>query len=549
MTFLKKIMTLVGVLFLIFPIRAALAVELEVQGEGRAEISQNLMEVQTIAKKNAVKQAVSMAVRKVIGSEAMDNPKIKLKFDDIVSQFNVYKVKQSETSRKEGSQYVTTITAILDDVKFRQTLSDMGAAINTTTVRSSAILTLMDEFFTTPSDLANPAPLREVTVYKYDHDTNSSEKDTLATKSSLAKSSAQAASDIGSVDLKASSKGSLSASNKESASQSNSSSAGITGFASGSVKASGEYSNKGSVDAKNDDRLAVDAKYDKRSTASSASAQKSSLDYGHFASASDSEHEFFTNIKEYQPKNGIPDRQNFTLKALQSSYQTYDIKILDNDRFRSKFFKDQSITIDKMENSKELDNYVKFAREEARADFFSIGSAIIVDRGADLNTGKMVCDGMVAIKVYSTADGEVIASGALTESASGNSNDQCRTTVADKIGVALGNIVSNKIQEYWKKRQMYGREYTVLLTGDIPRAIRSQFTAALSKVAGVTNVVQRKAEPGLTEYVLSYNGESALGDAILDNVATNSSIAATFNNYDAVVDGTFVKLYPTAPKK
>jgi len=63
----------------------------------------------------------------------------------------------------------------------------------------------------------------------------------------------------------------------------------------------------------------------------------------------------------------------------------------------------------------------------------------------------MVCDGMVAIKVYSTADGEAIASGALTESASGNTNDQCRTNVAEKIGVGLGNVVSNKIQEYWKK--------------------------------------------------------------------------------------------------
>jgi len=95
---------------------------------------------------------------------------------------------------------------------------------------------------------------------------------------------------------------------------------------------------------------------------------------------------------------------------------------------------------------------------------------------------------------------------------------------------------------------MYGREYTVLLTGEVPRSVRSQFTATLSKVAGITNVVQRKSEPGLTEYVLSYNGEPAIGDAILDQMAANTAIATTFNNYDAAVDGTTVKLYPSVKK-
>lgn len=570
---LKKLSLVVGFIIItcLIASRPVQAVEIEVQGEGRADISENFIEVQNLAKKNAVKQAVTMAVRKVLGSDAMQNPKIQDKFDDIVSQFNIYKVKQSETSHKEGTQYVTTVVAILDDVKFRQTVSDLGAAINTAKVRSSAILTLMDEFFTTPSDLKNPQPLREVTVYQYDHDANSSEKDTLSTKSSSAKSSAKSSSDIGSTNVKASSatslkasneeKGSLKAKNDESASYSGKSSANIAGqggSASASDSANAKYSQKGSVnakhsqkssvDARTDDRLEVDAKHDKRKASSSASSQKQSLDYGHFASASESEHEFFTNIKEYQPKNGIPDKQNFTLKSLQSSYQTYDIKILDNDRFRSKFFKDQAVSIDKMENSEELDKYVKFARDEARADFFSIGSAIIVDRGSDANTGKMVCDGMVAIKVYSTSDGEAIASGALTESASGNTNDQCRTNVAEKIGTGLGNVVSNKIQDYWKKRQMYGREYTVLLTGEIQRSVRSQFTATLSKVSGITNVTQRKSEPSLTEYVLSYNGEPAIADAILDTMVANATIAATFDNYDATVDGTTVKLFPAGKK-
>jgi hypothetical protein len=566
-----KIMIIAGFCLFLSGVKTQ-AVEIPVQGEGRAEISENFNEVQTLARKNAIRQVVTMAVRKVLGSDAMDNPKVQQRFDEIVSQFNVYKIKQSETSHREGNQYVTSVMAILDDKIFQQTVSDLGVAINTAMVRSSAILILMDEFFNIPSDLINPSPIREVTVLQYDHDIDSTEKDTLSAKSSASKSSAKSSSDIGATSVKASSagslqakneeKGSLSAKNKESASYSGNSSANVHGR-DGSVSAAGQesakysqkgsmdakYSQKGSIDARNDDRYASDSKHDKRKAATSSSSQKESLDYRHFASASDNEHLFFSNVKEYQPKNGIPDKQNFTLKAIQSSYQDSDIKILDNDRFRSKFFKDQVVSIDMMENSAELDKYVKFARDEAHADFFSIGTANIVDRGMDPNSDKSVCDGMVTIKVYSTSDGEAIASGIMTESASGNSNDQCRTTVAGRIGKELGEVISKKIQEYWKKRQMYGREYTVLLSGEIPRSVRSQFTASLSKVSGITNVVQRKSEPGMVEYVLSYNGQVAIGDAILDQMGANSSIAATFNNYDAAVDGTLVKLFPANQKK
>lgn len=573
MRVLANRMARVGALAALFSTTAlpAGAVEIQVQGEGHSQISADFAQVQLSARNAAIKKAVSMAVVKVLGADALDNPKVQQRFDDIVSQYNVYKVKQTENSRREGNDYVTSVVVILDDVKFRQTVSDLGVALNTAKVRSKAILTLMDEFFTTPSDLVNPAPLREVTVYKYDHDQSAMENDTLDAKSSSAQSSSRASSDIGATSVRASSTGSvqakdessasLKAKNKESGSYSANASgkiAGPDGSASASGSVGAKYAQQGSVDArqnqkssldsKHDDRLAVDSKRDKRSAAKSSSSQKESLEMGHFASASDSEHEFFTNIKEYQPKNGIPSDKSYTLESLQDAYQTYDIKVLANDRLRSQFFKGRAISIEQMEKSEELDQYMKFAKD-AQADFFSIGSAIIVDRGTDPNTGKSVCDGMVAIKVYSTFDSEAIASGALTESSSGSGNDQCRVAVAKRIGSELGKVISNKIQEYWKKREMYGTEFTVLLTGDIPRAVRSQFTGALNGVAGITNVRQRRMEPGLVEFIISYNGQSPIGDAILDQMDKTPSIAAVFGGYEAAVDGTSVKLYPNTAKK
>ncbi len=372
--------------------------------------------------------------------------KVQQKFEEVLSQINVFKVKQNDTARKEGNIYIVNTVLIFDETKFRQLLSDMGIALGTTVVRSSAIITLMDEFFTTPSDLQTSAPLTEITVYKSDRDAKYKEGEALSTKNIKSKAVSAQEQGVGSVDA--------------------------------------------------------------------ASLKKNTLKYGSFVNASDNEHEFFTNIKVYQPKNNIPDKQNFTIKALQSAYQTYDIRILDNDLFRSKYFNDRAITIDKLENSADLAKYIKFSRDEAKADFFSVGSSIIVERGKDPSIDKFVCDGMVALKVYLTLDSEAIASGALTESASGNSPDQCRANVAKKIGENLGFVISNKIQDYWKKRQMYGMEYVVILTCNFPPMARIQFTNTIKNTQGVTNVKPRTAEPGKYEFILSYNGNDPLADAL-----------------------------------
>lgn len=544
----------------------AVALEMEVQGEGRADIPEkgNFVEVQAKAQSEAIKNLVAMALKKVIGPDAMEDPKVQEKYKDIVSQFNTYKVKQKDSPRKEDNQYVVTTVAVIDDAKFRELVSSMGIAYNTATVRSSAIMTIMDEFFTTPTDMQTDRPLREMTVYSRDIDANYKEKETFADHKTAKSFSALKASDAGSSSVRASSIGSLSGKNEESDSlkAKNSASGSYSGKASASeggmfgasvnakesVKASektsldAKHKQKSSIDAKYDDRIAVDQKHDKRIDAKAASSKNSSVKYGHFVDASSSDHEFFTHIKEYQPHNVGPDRQNFTVKSMQSAFQIYDIRILDNDMFKSKYFGDEPITLEKLENSSKLSYYVKAARDEARADFFSIGSSIIVDRGRSENTGAFGCDGMVAVKVYSTGDGEAIASGTLTESASGSSPDQCRAAVAEKIGTGLGTVISNKVQEYWKKRQMYGSEYIVLLTGNLPRPVRNQFSATLNQVTGVTNVKQRKQEPGLVEYVLSFNGTDELSESIFAKLDV-SAVAATFSDYDVIKDGNVVKFY------
>ncbi len=49
-----------------FIINSALAIEIEVQGEGRAEITQDIASVQYNAKKEAIRNAVTMAVNRLL---------------------------------------------------------------------------------------------------------------------------------------------------------------------------------------------------------------------------------------------------------------------------------------------------------------------------------------------------------------------------------------------------------------------------------------------------------------------------------------------------
>ncbi|HOS04866.1 MAG TPA: hypothetical protein PK966_02230 [Syntrophorhabdaceae bacterium] len=508
------------------------AVEIEVQGEGKVKITQDISSVQYKAKKEAINKAITMAINKILGADAINNPKVQQKFDEIISQTSVYTIRQTDTPNRDGDLYIVNTKMTLDETKFRKLISDMGIALGTSVVRQSAIITIVDEFFTTPSDLNNPSPLREVTVYKRDRDSKYKEGEALSAK----------ASDDRSLSKKNQESASLSAKEKGSASYSEKSSGRIStvdGSASGRASADAKYSQSASVDAKHSQKSSLDA----------ASSKRSSLNYGHFVDASSSDHEFFTNIKEYQPKDpkGTASKNNATLAALQSSFQTYDIKILENSIFRSKFFGNQVITIDKLENSADLANYAKYAKTDAKADFFAIGTSVIVDRGINQNTNTNFCDGMVTVRVYATTDSESIASGALTESASGSSPDQCRVTVAKKIGEGLGRVISNKIQDYWKARQMYGAEFIVVLVGDFRPMERIQFTETLKKVDGVKGVKLRSSEPGKCEFVITYGGSDPLSDAIYMQAAL-SPIANKFSNYDFVTDGNQIIFQPIVAK-
>jgi len=267
--------------------------------------------------------------------------------------------------------------------------------------------------------------------------------------------------------------------------------------------------------------------------------------YGKFSDMSGKEEEFIQTIVEFAPKNPAVENLNYTQPALVDAFLTYDIRSIDNDVFKSKFFKDKSITADKLSNSQELASYVKFAKNQAKADYFAIGVSYITDTGISNSTGKNNATGTVFLKIYSTHDNEVIASGSFAEFASGSSADQARANVARKIGNELGKTLSKKIQDYLKKRTMYGSEYVVQFLGDIKPMDRIIITKTIKSIEGVSAVNLRITDQTKIEYVVTYSGEEELADSIFLNIS-ETKLADKFSNYDYKISGNIITFIPNS---
>ncbi|MCM1338460.1 MAG: hypothetical protein NC191_02175 [Muribaculaceae bacterium] len=417
--------------------------------------------VVTTARERADLDAINILIKRTLGADALDNPEVSSKLNELCSQVNTF-ANKTYTGEVIDNNYIAKVKMTVDDAEFRELISDLGLAINTAQVRSKSILIVMDEFFAAPSDMHSNVLTREVTTYDYKYN----EKDKQTTKASAKYSDSEK------------------------------SAAGYSGY-------------YGAAGAK------------------SVSNTNASLNYGNYKDYSKNESEFFQNIKEYAPRNPVAQNINLTKPELVKALK--DIRTIDEQMFKSKYFKGRPISSDQLQNSEELVKYIKFAQEDAKADYFGIGVSYITDRGVHESTGERAADGVVFMVIYSTQDGNVIASGEYHDSALGNTADDARAKVANKIGNGLGNELSKQIQKYYNKRNMYGNEYIVEIRGNFLPIERININKAVKNTAGIDNVVIRNSDNTKIEYVLNYKGKDAIGDCLFMQLI---DVSAKFNNYN-----------------
>lgn len=472
------------------------AQEIEVSGEGRAAVTSDIVSVQNAARESAKRAAVEAAMRKVLGPEVLDNPKVAPKVPNIVSQFESFKIDEKWKPSRIGNDYIMTLVLKFDDKKFRTLLSDEGVAVNTSTVRGATILTIMDEFFTTATNMR--APLLEVTEFNHKASGQFADKE----RASSEHKESEAARD------KAAYRSTRAGSEKAAAYDAyGGRAASRQGYASDAGSRDKQYSHKESDKAQ----------------------------YARDTKAKFNESTSFRHVVKYQPPSTTPAKVNFTLNAMKAQFQDYDIKVLDNMLLRSKYFGNKPITLDQLENSAELARYVEAAKKDksVNADFIMVGNTIITDDGKNPNTGQSICAGMVTVKTVSATTSEDIAAGSAAETASGINPDQCRTNVANKLSENLGRELSARIQNYWKKRNTYGQEYTVTLVGNLTMMTKSLFFNAFKKTPGFEDARQRSSSGNEYQVVVVYKGSDPIDMA----VASTLMQYPAFANADSRVDG------------
>lgn len=488
----------------------ALAEVLNFSGEGKAPITPNISETRAESLRLAKRAAIIAAVNKMNGPTASNDPKVQEAIEKIVVQIGDDKIADQTNAKDAANNFVTRLTIRMDDLEFRKLLQDQGIA--STADRNFPILIVMDEFFSTPTD--NNKPLRELVEYSHDK-TDTAESSLAAAESS---SSANSSSSKSAYDGAANYAGS----------RSSSGSVGGYGY-DGGYSASGRQSASASGSSREKSANASDS-----SSQASASA---SLDAKSFDQKKDLVN--YKKLIEYQPQNVGPSDKNLTYTAIVREAMKYDLRLLDNDKFRSKYFTGKPMTIQELQNSSELSRYVDAARDN-KADYFMVGNTIIQNSG--MKDGQYVCSGQVTIKAYSTEDGSILTADTRGETAIGINPDDCRGNVANKLAGFVGATVGSSIKDFTRQREVSGREFNIQLVsllGNLTGRTTSSFSKAISSIKGINSKLNvRKSTNKEYEVSLTYKGDEPLSDLMGGAIDT----VAALKSADWIVNGTTIKV-------
>ena len=456
--------------------QAVSAEMISVIGVGRSPITTDTALTRNESLLAAKKDAVTQMINKINGPRSSDDPAVQAVISQIAQQVSDSKIVDQSTSKDSANNLVSTITVQIDDMEIRNLISDMGIAQKT--ARNFNIMIVMDEFFTTPTN--QQRPLRELVEYNNDQSAKYSEN---------SKSQASASSRSVDADYSASR---------------------VNARASSKAVYVNPYEAAGAASRSSYSGSASRGSY-------SASGAKSSESASTVINAEQKDVQSFRHLIEYQPQNVGPEKSNYTLQAVLRQTNRYDLAVKDADLFRNKYFQGKILTIDELNNATVLDKFVQSARDDG-SDYLMVGNSIIYNTGKNAATGQFTCDGLLSLKTYSTEDASVIAAEARSESSSGNTTDQCRANLANKLGDYGIGVVGAAVLEYWKRRDTYGREYQVVLRslkGNLSEDAKDAFNEALEGLSGVSGkIVERRSTRSDMELSVTYKGDKPLSRAL-----------------------------------
>ena len=474
----------------------ALALDLSVQGVGVAPIGKDIALTRGESLANAKRDAMIAIINKINGANAARDPKVQEKIEGLVKQLPSTAITGQTAKKSSANDLETTITLTVEDSWIRKLLNDEGLNLNTAGYK---ILILIDEYHTTPLD--RQKPLREVVEYSHD-------------------------------------KTATSASASESASQSSS-------FAAAESKTAvvGRSDSVAMVETRHGAAAAgrttqVAGKSSSSEVAASESASASS------AASFDQKKDVvsFKKLVEYLPRNVGPEKTSGTYTALVREAGKYDLELLDADNFKLSVSA-KPFSIDDLEKSGNNDAMMAKAKGDPfNADYFMKGTVYVLDTGK--RNGESTCDGVVSLKAFAVEESTLLVADSQTESAVGNSPEQCANAVGNKLANFVGAKVGAKVRDYAKNAVMNGKVYSISLVsnkGPLGQRVLGRFEEALKSVKGITSGVTNR---GKGQYSVKYASPDSFATALLKAMDKQTG----FDDADILtVSGTTLKVCMESP--
>lgn len=415
-----------------------------VSGDGRATVTKDSESVRNLALAGARREIVKAMLTSVIGDDRLGEVPMD-KIDRIASQIRPEMI-SAQNFRREGNQYVASVTADIDVAWFSKLLS--GLDIDTSATRAdddqAVIYVYLDQSDGTASDLSKPA-LVEIA---YDRRTGSSFSDKSTVNASQRASSA-------------SSRSAASASSASAAGAAQSSSSGA--FAAkravavgasgpmGSEAARGVQTSRGGFSEKS--AAAFSAKQNSASVSKSASASASASNFAQRNAVAAEEHDDVTyrERRVYQAPPQSVDGER-VIQALNGGLRRFGVSTAQAYRSLTDYFMGKVPKWQQLKNDTSFEGYLRKIGQ-GNAQFFMGGTVTVTQEGIDAQSGSARCSGGLNAEANAVGqDDRGIASGLFSARALGSSPENCRDNLLVKLADSASADLGPQIQTYWRTK-------------------------------------------------------------------------------------------------
>jgi hypothetical protein len=461
--------------------------------------SGDLVNARRIAREQAERDAVA-SVLKIKLSANLNDPKVRDGLPELHKQL-ADKLRTSFSA--EGDVLTARTTLQVDSSEFLDLARSLGIGSKLAGV-GAKVLFLIDEYYGVGTRLDPSQPL--VTEIDYSHDKSAMSDRSSAVSASRSASSASASAAKGSFAAASSDKSAIAASSatsvaaRDRASFSGSDRAAIaaqdgmggSAAAARNVQASGARdsqfagSQKSAMAASSSSQAAVSANYASASASKSASAASYSEKNTDIQRQND-----VVNLKVRQVFPGIDnakplDAENALInQKLQQVVGEFGLAFTDERDFRVEG--GRRLTVSDITRMQKFDGYLqKAAAGSYKAKYLVYGQAVMQSEGMS-PSGQVECSGQLVLSSSDVDTGAGFASGTIGKRATGSSDQNCRTNLADALARSLADTIGTKAQRDLQQAAVQGTPYTVSVysTARIPGKLRRDFEQRVQALAGV----------------------------------------------------------------